>query len=172
VLRNPNTTSNQYIIYIKNSILMVWLQVRYILYQGSHIKWNQIQMSIPFWCKWFIYWKKKHIITTFRFFKCSQKFVSITFWVHHKNNFYFSVDFHIEILIFSLMFVSLVKRMGCWKVLFSCPTHFKLSLKESGEIFYAINDYCNSVYEGVYTRVIARYYFWSMLFNILYLGIA
>ncbi len=142
------------------------------LYNGSHIKWNQIQMSIPYWCTWFIYWKSKHIIATCRFLKCSQKFVSITFWVHHKNNFYFSLDFHIEILVRSLMFVSLVQRMGFWKVLFWWPTHLKLSLKENGEIFYAINDYYNLVYEGVYTCFIARYYFWSILFINLYLGIA
>jgi hypothetical protein len=141
------------------------------LYNGIHIKWNQIQMTIPFWCKWFIYWKSKHIITTCRFLKSSQKFVSITFWVHHKNNLY-SLNFHIERLFFSLMFVSLVERMGCSKVLFWWLTHLKLSLKESGEIFYAINDYCNMVYEGVYTCLIGRYYFWSMLFIILYLGIA
>jgi hypothetical protein len=142
------------------------------LYNGSHIKQNHIQMSIPFSCKWFIYWKNKHIIATCIFFKCSQKFVSITFWVHHKNNFYFSLHFHIERLVFSLMFVSLVKRMGCWKVLFWWPTHFKLSLKESGETFYAVNDYCNSVHEGVYTCLVVRYYFWSMLVIILYIGIA
>ncbi len=142
------------------------------LYNGSHIKWNQIQMSIPFWCKWFIYWKRKHIITTCRFFKCSQKFISITFWVHCKFFKYFSLDVYTKRLIFSLIFISLVERMGCWEVLFWWPTHFKLSLKESGEIFYAINDYCNFVYERVYTCLITRYYFWSMLFIILYLGIA
>jgi hypothetical protein len=143
-----------------------------LLYNGSHIKWNKIQMLIPFWCKWFIYWKSKHIIATCRFFKCSQKFVSITFWLHHKNNFNFSLDFHIERFVFLLMFVSVVERMGCWKVLFWWVAHFKLYLKESGKNFYAINDYCNLVYKEVYTCLIARYYFWSMLFILLYLGIA